>query len=210
MQNSHGLFHGGKLRQTKWLSLAIAMIVMTTALCLPAFARGNRNGKGMMGDIRDGVRQFGRDVSDMVDPDQNGILPDGSIDNGIQNDGNQNGSSSNGGSATDPIPGAPDTTDNGVLPGVTDTTPSTTDTPLDPTPGTDDANRTDEAAPNTTAPTTTTDSNGNQTTDDNQTADSDSETADDGGFRWAGIVIALVAIAAVVGVIVLLIPKKKD
>jgi hypothetical protein len=36
------------------------------------------------------------------------------------------------------------------------------------------------------------------------------ENAEDGGFRWMGIIIALVVIAAVVGIIILLIPKRKD
>lgn len=210
MHKSNRLFLGGTTRQIKWLSLCTAMILLITTLSLPLFAanpRGGRDGRGMMGDIRDGVRQFGRDVSDMVDPDGDGILPDGSIDNGIQNDGNQNG--------TDNTPNTPsnpaDTPDgnNGVLPGTTpdtgDNTPGTSEDQNDPTPGTDDADRTDEATPGTTAPTTTTDNAGNN----NDTTDN-TNNAEDDGFRWTGIVIALVVIAAVVGIIILLIPKKKS
>lgn len=216
MQKSNRLFLGGNPRHLKWLALGMAMIVWIATLSLPLFARGGRDGKGLMGDLRDGVRQFGRDVSDMVDPDGDGILPDGSVDNGIQNDGNQNGSNGNGGSnGTDNTPNTPsnpsDTPDGGengqggVLPGVTNEQPGTTEDRDDPTPGTDDADRTDEAAPGTTAPTTT-ENGGNGEGD----ATNNGDTAEEGGIRWTGIIIALVVIAAVVGIIILLIPKRKD
>ena len=219
MQKSNRLFLGGSSRHLKWLALCTAMIVLITTLSLPLFARGGRDGKGLMGDLRDGVRQFGRDVSDMVDPDGDGILPDGSVDNGIQNDGNQSGNGGNGpNGGADNTPNTPGNPSNpsdtpeggengegGVLPGVTDDQPGTTEDRDDPTPGTDDADRTDEAAPGTTAPTTTENGENGQ---DNATNDGD--TAEEGGIRWAGIIIALVVIAAVVGIIILLIPKRKD
>lgn len=215
MHKSNRLFPGKTARRVRWMAICTAMIVAMTALSLPLFASGKRDGKGMMGEIRDGVRQFGREVSDMVDPDGDGILPDGSVDNGIQNDGNQNGSGNGNATGTnrpDNTPNAPsDTPENGengagdILPGVTDALPGTNENGNDPTPGTDDANRTDEAAPGTTAPTTTT----NREADTTDSTDG-TENTEDGGFRWMGIIIALVVIAAVVGIIILLIPKRKD
>ena len=219
MHKSTRLFPGKTARRVRWMAICTAMIVAMTALSLPLFASGRRDGKGMMGEIRDGVRQFGREVSDMVDPDGDGILPDGSVDNGIQNDGNQNGNGngSGNGNATgtnrpDNTPSNPSDTPEGgengagdILPGVTDALPGTNEDGNDPTPGTDDTNRTDEAAPGTTAPTTTTDREADTTDSTDGT-----ENAEDGGFRWMGIIIALVVIAAVVGIIILLIPKRKD
>lgn len=212
MHKSNRLFPRVNSRKTKCLAVFTAILLLMTTLSLPLFARNTRDGKGMMGEIRDGVRQFGREVSDMVDPDGDGILPDGSIDNGIQNDGNQN-NGNDGSNSTPNVPGAPSDTpnngnegsDSGILPGVTNDLPGTTEDRNDPTPGTDDANRTDEATPGTTAPTTTQ----NESNDQNDTTNND-DTAEESGFRWTGIIIALVAIAAVVGIIILLIPKRKD
>lgn len=184
---SNRLFHG-----TKWFAFCAALILMTTTLCLPLQAAGprGRNDRGIMGDLREGIRDFGRDVSDAIDPDGDGILPDGSIDNGIADDGSQNN------------PGT-----DGILPEVTtgetgnDTVPGTSAvTDTDPTPGTDDAVRTDDTTNGTTAPTTT---SGTVTGEEN------TETKDDSGFRWTGLVITLIIIAAVVLIIILLIPKKK-
>ncbi|MBQ8288554.1 MAG: hypothetical protein IJX76_07275 [Clostridia bacterium] len=191
MHKTNRLFHG-----RKWIALGAVMIMMLTLFSLPLQAASpyRRDDRGIMGDIRDGVRRFGRDVSDAIDPDGDGVLPDGSIDDGMTNDGNQN------------------TPDNGgILPGVTsDGTVTTPDTPAetgdDPTPGTDDGNRTDEAIPGTTAPTTTATTTTAPTTDNGA---SDTVEDQEGGFRWTGLIIGLVIAAAVVLIIILLVPKKK-
>ncbi len=193
MHKSNRLFHG-TMRATpkkscKWLCLTAAIALLTTSLCLPLWANTNRRDGGMMDDIRDGVRGFGREVSDMVDPDNNGVLPDGSIDNGIADDGNQN---------------TPSTT-----------IPGTTETPSDTTAVTTD--RAPETTMNTTRPADTSRPNGapdgdvsgnaqdgNTTNDNTDTTD----TTDEGGFPWAGIIIALVIVAAVILLIVMMLPRK--
>lgn len=196
MHKTNRLFHG-----RRWIALFAVMTLLAISFCLPlqaATLRG-RDDQGIMGDMRDGIRRFGRDVSDALDPDSSapddgtvgdGLNPDGSIDDGMADDGSQN---------------TPD--DGGILPGVTSegngatTTPDTpAETGDDSTPGTDDANRTEQVAPGTTAPTTT---NAAETGDNAQV---DGNT----GFRWTGLIIALVIAAAVVIVIILLVSKKKD
>ena len=202
MHKSNRLFHGTMRatpkRSCKWFCLVTAIALLATSLCLPLWARTDRGdgmGDGMMGDIRDGVRKFGREVSDMVDPDNNGILPDGSIDNGIANDGNQNTPSTT-------VPGATqrpsDTTAAVTTDRAPETTPSTTDRPAD-----------------TTRPATTTRPNGapdgdvsGNAQDGNTTNDTDTDTTDEGGFPWVGIIIALVIVAAVVLLIIMLLPRK--
>lgn len=173
------------------------MILMMTSLCLPlqAATPHRRDDRGIMGDMRDGIRRFGRDVSDALDPDTggtddgitgDGLLPDGSIDDGLADDGSQN---------------TPD--DGDILPDTTPDGSGTVTTPVagdDPTPGTDDTNRTDEVSPETTAPTTT---------DPAESGDNATESGAT-GFRWAGLIIALVISAAAVIVVILLVSKKKD
>lgn len=183
MHKSKRLFHG-----RTGLCLAAALILMMTLFALPLQARTARSGdgQGIIGDVRDGIRDFGRDVSDMVDPDGDGILPDGSLDNGIADDGAQN------------LPDGSTDMGDALLPDESTPTDSSTapseGTDLPATSG-DAANGTDHA-PGTSAPVTT------DSTDTSENADS--------GFRWSGLIIALVIAAAVVLLIVLLIPRRKD
>lgn len=208
MHKSNRLFHRTiSVRNRKWLCLLAALTIIATSLCLPLWAMSpRRNDRGIMGDIRDGIRDFGRDVSDMVDPDNDGILPDGSIDNGIADDGNQN---------TPSTPGTPGSTDDSILPGATDTPSDGTNAPdvTDRVPDTSaDTNQTDKPDVTTDRPNGAPDGDvsGNapdgDTTNDGDTTD----TTDKGGFPWGGIIIALVIVAAVVLLIVMLLPKRKD
>lgn len=215
MHKSKRLFHG-----RTGLCLAAALIMMMTLFALPLQARTarNGNGQGIIGDVRDGIRDFGRDVSDMVDPNGDGILPDGSLDNGIANDGAQNLPDTSHNAGTDngamlpdesnPINGSSSPSEGNNTPGASDNAANGTDNApgtsgnaangTDNTPGTSGnaANGTDNA-PGTS---------GAATTDTNQSDTSDNA---DTGFRWSGLIIALVIVAAVVLLIVLLIPKRK-
>lgn len=195
MHKSNRLFHGtigaASPKSRKWLCVLATVAILATSLSLPLWANTNRRG-GVMSDVREGVRNFGREVSDMVDPDNNGILPDGSIDNGIANDGNQN---------------TPSTT----LPGVTENPSGTTAVTTDRVPETT-ANTTRPA--DTTRPATTTRPNGapdgnvSGNAQDGNTTNDATDTADEGGFPWVGIIIALVIVAAVVLLIVMMLPRK--
>ena len=190
MHKSNRLFHGtigaASPKSRKWLCVLATVAILAASLSLPLWANTNRRG-GMMNDVREGVRNFGREVSDMVDPDHNGILPDGSIDNGIANDGNQN---------------TPSTT----LPGVTENPSGTTAVTTDRVP---------ETTANTTRPATTSRPNGapdgnvSGNAQDGNTTNDATDTADEGGFPWVGIIIALVIVAAVVLLIVMMLPRKE-
>ena len=192
MHKTNRLFHG-----RKWIALCAAMILMLTAFALPLQAASpyRRDDRGIVGDIRDGVRRFGRDVSDALDPDNgvtnDGLLPDGSIDDGMANDGSQN-TPDNGGI----LPGT--TTDHGNGAVTTPHTPTVTDDGL--TPGTDGV------APGTTAPTTSAPTTTAPVTDNGV---NDTVEEQNGGFRWMGLIIGLVIAAAVDLIIILLVPKKK-
>ena len=97
MHNTNRLFRG-----RRWIALLAVFTLLTTLFCLPLQA------KGMMDDMRDGIRRFGREVSDALDSNTtDGLLPDGSIDDPMAENEN------------------PATSENGgILPGVT--TPATT------------------------------------------------------------------------------------
>ena len=189
MHKSNRLFHGtmgaAPSDSRKWLCILAIAAILATSLCLPLWANTIRR-DSVMDDVRDGVRNFGREVSDLVDPDHNGILPDGSIDNGIANDGNQN---------------TPSTTVPGVTQNPADTTAVTTD-------------RAPETTANTTRPATTTRPNGAPNGDvsgnaqDGNTTNDATDTTNEGGFPWVGILIALIIVAAVVLLIVMMLPRK--
>lgn len=189
MHKNNRLFLG-----RKWIALFSVMILMLTVVSLPLQAKNPAHQKdgGIMGEVRDGLRKFGRDASDALTPDNNpitgdGLMPDGSIDDGLANDGSQN------------------TPDNGgILPGVTstDNNNGAVTTPDSPTETTNDATPGTEATgPSTSAPTTTA-----QVTTNNA---GDSAQQENGGFRWSGLIIALVIAAAVVLVVILIVSKKK-
>ena len=195
MHKSNRLFHGtiGAIPNqiAKWLCPAVAIALLTTALCLPLWAKSPDKGN-VMDDVRDGIRDFGREVSDMVDPDQNGILPDGSIDNGIANDGNQNTPSTTVPDSTDkPSDTTAVTTDRVPETTVSTTRPATTTRPAD-----------------TTRPNGAPDGDVSGNAPDGDTTNDAQDTADEGGFPWVGIVIALIIVAAVVLLIIMLLPKR--
>ena len=102
MHNTNRLFRG-----RRWIALLAVFTLLTALFALPLHAAAIP-ARGMMDDMRDGIRRFGREVSDALDPDTtDGLLPDGSIDDPMAENEN------------------PATTENGgIVPGVT--TPATT------------------------------------------------------------------------------------
>ena len=190
MHKFNRLFHG-----EKWIALVAAMILMLAVFCLPLQAASPYRGQddnGIVGDIGNGVRRFGRDISDALDPNDNGtadgLLPDGSINDGMDQDGSQNDPDHDG------IPEMTADTDQDTLPGTSDGTDSNGTT------GTSGGTDTNPTTPGTSAPTTT-----NNTQNGNDTSGTDNS-----GFRWTGLIIALVIAAAVVLIIILVMPKKKS
>lgn len=199
MHKSNRLFHGTwratPKKSCKWICLITAIALLSVSFCLPLWARTDRKdgmGDGMMGDIRDGVRKFGREVSDMVDPDNNGILPDGSIDNGIANDGNQN---------------TPSTTVPGATERPSDTTAVTTDRAPETTVATTRPTDTTRQ-PTTSRPNGAPDGDVSGNAPDGDTTNDTADTTEEGGFPWVGIIIALVIVAAVVLLIAMMLPRK--
>lgn len=198
------------------LLLAVLSLVISL-LGLPLYAKTiaiNSPAGHMVDDIKRGARDFGRGVRDMVDPDGDGILPDGSLDNGIAGDGDQfvtdNANGNMTGNVSDnvtgPIPNTP-TTDDSLLDEVLPDTPVTEDSR--PSPDGNIGDVTDNATGNTSGGTTThaPTTSGATTTSDANTDNTDGEN---GGFRWTGLVIALIIAVAVIVLICLLIPKKKN
>lgn len=215
--------------QNKWrqagrrslLLLAVLSLVISL-LGLPLYAKTmNTNSPAgrMVEDVKRGARDLGRGVRDMVDPDRDGILPDGSVDNGIANDGNQfDGEHGNmTGNVSDNVTGViPDTphSSSGMLDEVRPDTPVTDNShpsPDDNANGNHAGDVTDNAAGDMNGT-----SNGAAATDTPATSDAGADNTDntdgktEGGFRWTGLIIALVIAAAVIVLIWLLIPKKKN
>lgn len=206
--------------RSRSLLLLAALSLTVSLLGLPLYAKTiqtNSPAGRVMDDIGRGARDIGRGVRDMIDPDRDGILPDGSIDNGIANDGDQFTTDSSSGVVTDhvtgPIPDSP--ANDGVIDEVLPDTPVTDGSRPSTNP---DGTVTDNAAGDltdgnttttndvtTTSPTTT--DPAATTTDANDTADN--AVNENGGFRWTGLIIAIVIAVAVVVLICLLIPKKK-
>ena len=182
MHKRNRLFRG-----KRWIALLAVFTLLTATLSLPLQAA--RNDRGLMGDMGDGIRRFGRDVSDALTPDAgDGLLPDGSIDDGMANNEN------------------PATSDNGgILPGITSGGDSVT-TPANTT----ETGRVTTSTANTTRPATTPSTTTTAPTTQQGASDNETDTETESGFRWTGLIIILIIVAAVVLIIVLFIPKKKS
>ncbi len=95
MHNTNRLF-----RVKKVAAFALALLIFLLTAMLPVAAKSPR---GMAGDLRDGIREFGRDVSDALDPDD--TLPDtnGGILPGMTEDNRPGGTADSPATTTAPV-----------------------------------------------------------------------------------------------------------
>ncbi len=207
--------------QNKWLFISKRTICFLAAMTLlmfylmqfPLYAAtpAGRTIDRVAGDVERGIGDIERGVGDVLDPGRDGLLPDGSLNNGLNQDGDQwrtrnttpdvtgnNSDHANTGDGIldDMMP------DNGTShPSADNPNGTIGDT-------TDDNLNNDETTPNETSDNT----NDNVTDEPSTTdqADDNEKDEDNGGFRYTGLIIAIIIAVAVILLICLLVPRKKN
>lgn len=196
---------------------AILLLTVLSLVCsllgLPLYAQTavlNSPAGRVVDGIQRGARDIGRGARDLIDPDHNGGMTDG----GDLSDNNHSS-----GHVTDRVTGPiPDSgTSDGMIDEIMPDSPVTEGVESMPSPDGGNGSVTDHTAenpsrpsPDDTAPATTA-SDAPETTGAPETTDGNpADGSENGGFRWTGLIIAIIVAVAVIVLIWLLIPKKKN